>query len=145
MLYVGSGVVYMHKVRGKPIVGVQQLREALPHQEHWISGYGLVQDGVMFTYKRIQQVRGLETADDGKYESLPDAEKLNDEAPTNSPKKNAFMPKGPRVLGEQRDDAVHSSKQKITVVLTSKQPCKIIAVTSGQTVTSSPSSAATDQ
>ena len=122
VLYVGSGVAYMHKVRGKPIGGIQQLREALPHQEQWISGYGLVQDGAMFTYKRIQQARGLETAGDGKYESLPNAGKRNDEPLINSPKKKAFIPKGPRVLGEQRDDAEHSSKQKITVVLTPKQP-----------------------
>jgi hypothetical protein len=84
IIYVTGGVWYMHKVHGKAI-GV----EALPHREYWTAGYGLVQDGVMYTYHRVQQARGVANTD-GKYEAVPEVTPSS-QSPT--PKKKALKVK----------------------------------------------------
>jgi hypothetical protein len=47
-VYVGGGIAYNHKVKGERLVA-ENLRQLLPHVEHWQALGGLVSDGMSFS------------------------------------------------------------------------------------------------
>ena len=118
-----------HKVKGVPL-GKDQLPQLLPNTAQWIATHGLVIDGAAFLYahtrRAIDRARGLP---EGDYASVPDADAPAAPSGEGSPvKKKAAATKGPQAVEEERDESVHSSKQKIKVVIsptrkaTAKEP-----------------------
>ena len=96
-IYVGGGVGYAHKVKGAPLTPA-----ALPHREFWIAGYGLVCDGAMFTFARVQELRGVDPTKESEsqpYEPLGDG---NDNAKA--------------LAGTKRDDSTGSTGVEQTLV-----------------------------
>ena len=119
--YVGGFVGYNHKALGKPLG-----TEALPHPEFWVAGYGLAVDGAVFVSERVKQAIAEHRGE--PYTPLPEADTAaGPDAEDEKEEKEEKAEKGGKMGGggvvkEERDETVHSSQQKIKVVLRQPEP-----------------------
>ena len=117
--YVGGFVGYNHKALGKPLG-----TEALPHPEFWVAGYGLAVDGAVFFSERVKQAIAEHRGE--PYTPLPEADTAGAGAEDEKEEKEEQAEKGGKggggVVKEERDETVHSSQQKIRVVLGQPEP-----------------------
>ena len=94
----------------------------LPHQEFWLEVRSLVADGVSFAHAKTTggngsytKIKGSSPIDDG--DTTSEASKPASAVQTNE--SEIASAGGEKSLGEVRDDTVHSSQQKIKVVMKS--------------------------
>lgn len=132
--YLGGSIAYGHKVQGQP------LALTLPHREFWMEIKSLVEDGVAFSKSRaLQASGGGGGGSGGAYEAVPDSEEPASSAAAASKKNQAAASAAEGAAGasagsssvaaaatggskggvitEKRDESVHPSKAKISVVL----------------------------
>ena len=95
----------------------------LPHQDFWLELRSLVADGVAYAHARAAsrgnytKIEDASSAQDGGNADESDARKPAINAPgTDEPSVTSIANRA-KSVGEVRDDTVHSSKQKITVVV----------------------------
>jgi hypothetical protein len=118
--YSGGGIAYNHKTKQMPLD-----KDAFPHKEHWVFVGGLVVDGARFSWAqsraRYLEARGLPTdpavpllGGSAAVEPAPVPTARARPSPGRSDKT-------PKEVMEERDGSVHSSKQKIKVVVARKE------------------------
>ena len=105
-MYVVGGAAYNHKAKQMPLT-----LAAIPHIERWRELRGLVTDGARFSWVQGRASYGWARGLEG-YEAIADT---GGKANTGDGKAPGGK-RGTGTLHEQRDAAVHSSKQPIKVV-----------------------------